>query len=275
MMYRDLLRVMQPAAVVALVLIVAACSGPADPLRASAEASPSEAVEASGDDEAWNYVALGTSFTGYASWPEMYVAHIEKDLGVEVRLHDETVGGGRADEALERIRSDEPLRALLAQADVITVDPAIDEMRVPMVTFAGEGGCGGVDGQDCFRETLPGVKAAWEGLLDELVELRSPSQADLIVIVPGAWLAEYACGSWGSACWEVEAGYVVELLRFWSEAAAERGLKVANTLEALHGPGVFEAPVDRDYLQSDRLHLTDAASQIIADLLRELGYTPL
>lgn len=274
-MYRKLPVVMQQPVLVVIVFVVAACSAPAEPSRAPGAASPSETAAASGDDGGWDYVALGTSFTGHASWPEMYVAHIEKDLGVDVRLHDETVGGDRADDALERIRTDEPLRALLEQADVITVDPALDEMRVPMLTFAAEGSCGGIDGQDCFRETLPAVKAAWEGLLDELVELRPPSRANVIVIVPGAWLAEYACGGWESSCREVEAGYVVELLRFWSDAAAERGLKVANTLEALHAPGVFEAAVDRDYLRSDGLHLSDAASGIIADLLRELGYTPL
>lgn len=119
---------------------------------------------------------------------------------------------------------------------------------------------------------MTGVLADWEALLDELVALRSPAEANLIAITQAAWLADWACGGWGTPCWDVVVEYWLDLYAFVEESARARGLKVADTLTALHAPGVLEEPVNPLYVRANGQDLTDEASAVVADVLRSVGY---
>jgi lysophospholipase L1-like esterase len=221
----------------------------------------------------WDLVALGDSYTAssYASWPEMYAGFIEEDLGVGVEIHNMAVGGASTGGILDRVRNEQHLRELLAGAEVITVGMGMGEFRSPIETYARGGGCGGRDNRDCLREARETGMLDFEALLDELVALRSPDEALIVTFKKGAWPAELFC-DWGSRCWTTLARYFVDLFDAVEVVARERGVEVIDALGALHAPGVFEAPIDRTYLQADRLHLSDEGSAVIAGLLRDLGY---
>lgn len=219
----------------------------------------------------WDYVALGSSFTGWASWPETYASFIEEDLGVTITYYDKTVNKAHSDAMLDLIRTDPELRGLLADAEVITFGAAFGEWEQRVMTYAKGGDCGGADNQDCLREALDGTVQRTEAIFDELVALRGPDEALISAFKIGTWLAELFC-EWDSECWRVLAGYFVDLFDSTERIAEERNIRVVNALEALHAPGVYEAPMNRDYLVSDRTHLSEEGSAIVANLLRDLGY---
>lgn len=222
-------------------------------------------------DTEWDYVSLGSSFTGWASWPETYASFIEEDLGVNVTYYDKTINSAHSDTVLERIRTDNELRALLANAEVTTIGAVFSEWETPVMTYATGGDCGGADNQDCLREALSGTVERTEAIFDELVALRGPDEALISTFKIGTWLVELFC-EWGSECWRVLAGYFVELFDSIERIAEERRVRVVNALEALHAPGVYEAPMNQSYLVSDRVHLSEEGSAIVANLLRDLGY---
>lgn len=242
------------AATLAILVVTAAGCG-------SGEPPPTDAAP-----QTWDYVVLGSSYSGQASWPEQYAGHIEEDLGVEVVVHDRTVNRGRADAAAERIRTDEALRELIGQAEVLTIGLAFDELGEPL-----RGAARGECDAECVRDVAPGILSDWEAVLDEVLELRDPTEANIVAIVPGAWIIDYACGERVSPCWEIGVNQLLDMYDSYADAARARGMKVADTLTLLH-PDVLEAPVDPAYLQPDGLHLSDEASVLIAELLRELGY---
>lgn len=255
----------------AVALIVVACGNasmtdvtPATRITAATTASTPEGAE-------WDYVALGSSFTGWASWPETYASFIEEDLGVTVTYYDKTINAVHSDVMLDLIRTDPELRALLADAEVITFGAAFSEWETPVMTYANGGDCGGADNQDCLREALSGTVGRTAVIFDELVALRGPDEALISTFKIGTWLVELFC-EWDSDCWRVLAGYFIDLFDSIERIANERNIRVVNTLEALHAPGVYEAPMDQDYLVSDRVHLSEEGSAIVANLLRDLGY---
>lgn len=248
-----------PALFALIALIVSSCGG-------AGAASTSTLVNTE-----WEYVSLGSSFTGWASWPETYASFIEEDLGVNVTYYDRTIDRAHSDAVLELIRTDEELRGLLGNAEVITIGAVFSEWETPVMTYAKGGDCGGADNQDCLRDALSGTVARTEAIFDELVALRGPDDALISAFKVGTWLVELFC-EWDSECWRVLAGYFIDLFDSIERIATERDIRVVNALDALHAPGVYEAAMNQDYLVSDRVHLSEEGSAIVANLLRDLGY---
>lgn len=218
--------------------------------------------------EAWDYVTLGDSFTEAAAWPEIYASYIEEDLLIEVTLHQEA-RSGEASSALRRIRTDDSLRRLIMEAEVITVNIVVGSLEIPLIQFRGGIRCGGSDGQDCLRSEFASVEADWSALMEELVALRGPEEAHIVTFRVGSWLPQVIC-DWGSECWEVLLGYFLELNDSIERVAIELGVHVVDVNQYFTGAD-YRQPANSAYLESDEVHVSEDGSVIIADLLRELG----
>lgn len=116
-----------PTLLATFALTVASCGGTATTSTAGA-ATTSTVI-----DTEWDYVSLGSSFTGWASWPETYASFIEEDLGVDVTYYDKTINRAHSDAVLDLLRTDEELRHLLANAEVITIGAFFSEDRKSVV----------------------------------------------------------------------------------------------------------------------------------------------
>jgi len=246
------------------------------PPRPSRSPLPSPTITAAAtssaapNHETFDYLALGDSFTGSAVWPEIYASFIEDDLLVDVVLHMEAIGGQIASAALQRMRTDDEFRRLIMEAEVITINLGVNSLEAPFNWYSVGLGCGGQDNQDCIRGEISSVKADWSALLEELVSLRDPEKSHIVTFKFGTWLAEAIC-EWGSECWEVLLGYLLELNEFIERTANEHGIQVIDVNRSFNGSDNRQ-PVNRQYLLSDRLHVSEDGSVIIADLLRELEF---
>ena len=114
----------------------------------------------------WDYVVFGDS----TAWgfPDYYAAHIEADLGVKVTVHYRTVGGQSSTGLLRRLRSDQELRDLVREAEVVTFIANPTE-------HIGWHIIGGTGKHDCSPEALAGYKADLDAIITEILSLRSGS----------------------------------------------------------------------------------------------------
>jgi len=108
----------------------------------------------------------------------VYAEHIEKDLGVEVRVHNRGVSGQTSGELLDRIRSSQRLRDNISHAEVITLWIGGNDMARPFSQLYAAG-CGGTDGLECCRKPVRTLKANCNAILAEILSLRST--ADTII----------------------------------------------------------------------------------------------
>ena len=219
-------------------------------------------------EDAWLYIAMGDSFTGLASWPEQYAAHLEQELGVDILFKDRSRGSQKIIEMLERIRTDEGLREDIMQAELITVSYGSDTFRRPVQSYR-DGTCGGTDGQDCLKETFSQAEQDWEAFLDELIALRPPEEAPIVTFMGGVGLVQTTC-DWGSDCWDVCTSYFIDWCDFIEQSAVERGIYVVDVNRYFNGED-YRQPTNKDLLLDDGFHLNSDGSAIIVDLLKGLN----
>ena len=71
---------------------------------------------------------------------------------------------------------------------------------------------------------------------------------------------------------EITNPYWQEAQDFLEEAAAGYGIPVAQVYDEFMGPDGIDDPQDRGLVEPDGLHVTEAGGQLIAEMLRDLGY---
>jgi hypothetical protein len=214
-----------------------------------------------------DYIVLGDSFT--RSFPNIYAAHIEADLGVNVKLHDRSVGGQRSDELLKALREDDVLRNTLRCAEVITFMVPMAHFKEPSIAYIA---CGDVENQDGMSEACALYQQDAEGIFNELLSLRKPSEA--ILCVMDCYLPPFLFDEWKrhgmyqelKSWWEKFNDHVVRL-------ASEREIPVARVRLAFNGPSGDVSPVE--YIGEDGWHVNERGAALIAKLHCDLGYAPL
>lgn len=219
----------------------------------------------------WDYLALGDSFTRRAQWPELYAGLVQEDLGIEVILHMEAKNGQKTSELLDRMRSDEELRKLIAGAEIITINWSPGGLDRPEVSFLSDN-CGGEDNQICLRQAVESLKAEWDEVLDEISALRNSQQTIIRTVTYGTWPYK---GFYGNRVSDKEMtvmlDYFFAMNDYIAETAAARGILVAEVGKAFEGQDL-QGTTPSEYLQPDRLHLSNEGSMVVAALLRDLGY---
>jgi lysophospholipase L1-like esterase len=227
-----------------------------------------------------DYVTLGDSITRESRFPEMYAAHIEEDLGVEVKLHNEAIPGESTAATLRRVRDPDELRNLVAEADVITINVSASAMRFPEGRFL-TGDCGGHDNQVCLRKSVETVQNDWASLLDEVLELRNSKRTIVRVLTLGTWVhsafyAEHLAfrEKAGPEEMDIMLKYFLEMNDSAAETASQRSIPVVDLGREFQGHG-FQDNVPQEYLWLDGIHLSEQGSAVVANLLSDLGYEPL
>ncbi len=260
-------------------------SNPTTTEPATVSAAPTEAptsttppaAAAESSDEPIVYVVMGNSLL--FSTPAVMYAYrdiLQEDLGVEVDMRDHTVGGQATHHFLTQLRTNDRLRSDLAQADVVLLVVPNDEWKEPGYTIMGMDGrdptiCGGDDGLLCLRVAAANYNAMADEIFAELTALADPSETvirvmDFQLFTPG----------------EDDEAAVATLAPLWQESqeyvetvASRYGIPVAQVFDELMSPNGIGIPEEKGLVSSDGVHYTEVGTQLIAQMIRELGYEPV
>lgn len=220
--------------------------------------------------EEWDAVTLGDSFLARSSIPEQYAAFVAEDLNVKVNLHEAAVNGQEPSVLLENLRTDEELRQMVGEAEVIVFDFSPSWSNSAELKYLVET-CGGDDNQDCLREALKKAKADWNEMADILTELTAGRSVIFHTFIFGDWPYDGAYkGKLTPEQRTILTNYFHMLQAFQGADALARNMFVHHIFS--EDPG---EPPPAEYLQADELHLSDAGSLIVADMLRGTGYKPV
>jgi hypothetical protein len=200
-----------------------------------------------------------------------YSGHLERDLGIKVRIHDWTRGSCGSSCLLNYLRTSSELQQQIREAEIVIFDIGFKVFEGPAYTYGlgSPGQCGGPDNQDCLREALQMYQTETEAIFAELVSLRRPSEALIRTM-----------DTYQFAVKELKAaGAFTVANTYWREAnthliqvATKHHIPVAQTYAAFMGPKGDEDPRQKGLVQRDGIHPTEAGTDLIAELFRDLGY---
>ena len=284
------------ATVSALVLVGAACANtePEVPTATPADTEPATPAEAesptptegptgattepvvtfdvSAVDTRWDLVGIGDSFIGWSTLTEQYGEMLSGDLGIDIEVHKIA---GSTTNRLEYLRTTQSAQALLADAEIVVVEPQPGPATAPGMTAYEAGTCGGTDNQECFRQAQADFEVYVAALFDELIAL-TPDDATIMATLVAAWgPAAYRPGieEDDPERHRVFVDHVIALQEISAAAAFERGIPTVDVSLAFNGPDYYQ-PAPDTYLLPDRAHLTEAGSRVVAELLFALSASP-
>lgn len=216
--------------------------------------------------ESWELVAFGDSHAwGFFKY---YAAFIEADLGVDVRVYDQTITTQSALMILEKLKTDETLREIVGGAEFITY------MGNPRGVLPDDSFSCNYEPHyinDCSFELFDNYIATWEEFLDEVLALQEGRPAAIRAM-------NYYASTWRWQDEQIYAECIVCLENMNSaleQVAAAYDIPFANVFEAFNGPDHNENPREKGYISGDAAHTSAMGQRVIADVFRNLGYEPL
>ena len=209
----------------------------------------------------WDYLALGDTRTAIGSWPDLYAAHIETDLGVQICVQNWGSGSQTSEALLVEIRENASLRFAIQQAEVLTVwtgGYTVWEALTKEYVSCGESLV-----KD-FGNDLDQIIAVILGLRNPnptIIRLLTFYQLRVNVLRELGFQEEKA---------HCLAAYNEQVHR----VGARYNIPVAQVHLAFNGPEGDDDPEELGYLK-DMIQYSPEGDAVIADLLRELGYEPV
>lgn len=257
-----------PVALVALLL--AACGTPAEQA-----AAPTSALQV--EEGPLVYVPMGNSLAYSPSTRTSFIYHytamLEEDFGVEVEVRSHTVQAQRTDDFLERLRSNDPLRQHLADADVVTLLIPNGEWGEPFQTALGvDGGdpseCGGEDNQQCLRDVTEAYKQQVDEIFDELTAIVDPAQT--LIRVHDFYQFQM---DGTQENFDIAYPYWREAQEYVEQVAGQHGVPVAQIFDDFMGTdGAYIDLVAEGLVDPDGIHPTPEGAERMATLVHDLGY---
>lgn len=222
----------------------------------------------------WQYVALGDSlaagFTASRGYVPRYAAYTETENGVTVRVQNMGRAGWTSSDLRDALRNDNAMRNAVTSADVVTWNIGGNDLLHAYRLFL-EGNCGGADNQDCFRSGVAEFKANWDAIVSEIVSLAQPGSTVIRTMdIYNPFIAEQM--QLGSV--NATVPYLEEVDAYIRTSAEQNGIPVARVYEAFNGASGREDPVSKGLISQDGFHANDAGHDMMAILLRDLGYAP-
>jgi lysophospholipase L1-like esterase len=212
------------------------------------------------------YVVLGDSIQGEA--PAWYAQHLQRDLGVRVAFDDWKQGSSSSGWLAKQLRTNEPMRAALRTADVITLNVPLgmagrcDPVLRPRFRSAAKF-------RRCIAGTVAPYKRHVKAIFRDLVALRPPSQA--LIRITDTWQFEYR-GLHKLGLYAIQKRYWKRYNAIVHKTAARYQIPVARAYVAMNGAAGRKDPIAAGYVQQDQIHLNPKGAVLLAKLYRNLGY---
>lgn len=227
------------------------------------------------------YTALGDSiargFFGLFTYVGYYRNHLEGDLGLAMNVNNIANSGSTSAELLESTRSDASVRGAISRSKIVTWNIGGNDLRRARDSYK-RGTCGGPTNEACLRTAVDSFKSNWSAIVSEMAALRGSNQVMRTMDLYYPWVKEdSATDSWPSDSGRND---FTVLLPYFREAnahiaATTSGIPVAHVSTIFNGSSGTEDPSDKGYITFDGYHPSLRGQQVIADTLRNLGYSPL
>lgn len=240
---------------------------------ASAITSTNPAVELPAPGEPWDLLYLSSSYGWGVADP--YGEHASEALGVPINVHDHSIGGLTAVEALAHIQDDRypPLADLVRDAEIIVVygSPRHSGVKSDLETCASN---------SVSERTPPGAYTTddWQPYRDVLDEIYTeiwrlregaPTVLRAVDFINGR------ISSWRTAGIESECTAASESQSAAIRSAAEaNGAIMVSLYDLFNGPDHQDDPREKGWIGTDGYHANDAGAAAIADALAAAGFEP-
>lgn len=240
--------------------------------------------------EQWQYTAMGDSLvTGYTSptggYVPRYQAYIQTDTDAVVNLSNFGQNGRTSGGLLTALRTDFALQNSVIQSNVVTWNIGINDLMNARGSYKNKR-CGGTDNQDCLRNMVNTFKNNWSAIIGEILLRRSTANTIIRTMdIYNPWVkADKAKNTFSDAKEPIQArGNDFQVLKYYLDqmnnhiAATTSGNSIpyARVYPLFNGANGDEDPIAKGYIHRDGLHPSEIGVQLISDLLRNLGYSPL
>jgi lysophospholipase L1-like esterase len=231
--------------------------------------------------QVWNYAALGDSLAFGAlalplrGYTFLYRTAVANDTGNTVLLYNLGVPGWKSADLLNALRTSWSIRVLIATSRVITWDIGGNDMNAARGSYKA-GTCGGLDNQQCLKDTVAQLKVNWDGIVAELHQLRNFDRTTVRTMdIYNPFVTEDMASISSSGV-----GTDFDVLKFYLDDVnayiADRSLKehvgLARVYFSFNGPDGKVDPKSLGFIAFDGFHPNDAGHAEMARLLRALGY---
>ena len=250
-------------------LLVSGCSA-----NESIEGYPKGNTTTTGTLVRWNYAALGDSLaagTGapYKGYVDRSAEYIEADTGARVNVTNLGKNGQTSSELLYALRNDPSSRQTVEEAEIVTINIGINDLGHAAQAYE-NASCGGADNQDCLRTAAETLKGNWNAITAELLRLRSTS--DTIIRAAGLGYTPYLDTEAvpNSRPSNSELNDFQTFKTYLDEVNSHIAITASN-----NDVPYTEVHLDKGYISPDGVHPNDEGYEVIAERLRELGYSPL
>jgi lysophospholipase L1-like esterase len=203
---------------------------------------------------------------------QVYADLMAADLGVRIKITPLFYGGSSSGYVLDRIRSIPEVRAAISSADVIVFDVPIGELKdlCPWDGTHYQPAPGTADEYAaCGATMVEGYAANATAIMDEIVSLRSPS--DALIRTTNLWDFFYPRFQ-QLGLRDVTHQIYTNVNATLASAAADHGIPMADARRAFMGANGTDDPVAAGYIQTDELHVTQLGADRLGQLLFDLGY---
>ncbi len=227
-----------------------------------------------GPDQVWDYVALGDSNpVGVGvihSYVDIYADYIERDLGVQVRVHNWAFNGAKTAQLLAQLGRDARLQQDVHEAEVITIDIGANDWTSVFHRYPTQM-CGGADNQDCLRKLIQSYSENLDSVLNKILELHG-QELKLLIRMMDLYMSncDYPDIYGTPGIFPEIKPYLDQFNTYIDETTPAHSGVVVPLYVTLNGPNGDQNPLD--YIQNDQCHLNPNGHRKVADMLRELGY---
>lgn len=229
------------------------------------------------DVEPMVLLAFGDSILAYPTREKgaigIYAGMLEEEFGIPVEVRLRAAFGSSPTDLLNSLGS-ERNQADLAEADVIVLEIPMGDVAKPWPIATGYQGrdpadCGGEDHQQCLRDYLTEHNATVEAILFAITGTSDPSETLIRALDCYQMHIEDQIANGGLP---ITNPYWQQAQDFLEETAALYGIPTAQVYDEFMGPDHTDDPQERGLVMADQRHPTAAGAQLIAEMIRDLGF---
>ncbi len=225
----------------------------------------------------WNYTAVGDSLCfglfALSGYVPRYRNFLQTDNSVTINLNNLGVNGWTSGQLLDALTNNASFRNSISTSQVVTWDIGGNDLLDARSSYK-QSTCGGPDNQDCLRSTLASAKTNINGIIQQILALRSTSNT---IIRTMDMYNPYVNTDRNANTWANDGGindyqafkpYLDDLNNFIRTRATQNGIACAKVSNAFNGPSGDVDAGSRGYISFDALHPNDTGHGVIATQFR-------